>query len=232
MIASGYNYLHLRNIDRRYLTGKDHKADREALKFWICRTLVKGGIWGSGLDSLLVALRNTIKTHGGSGFPIREIETTMTRRGKSLRFDSDEIDDLLDSSYADKRTFSLLSLMFPHCDTRNLFHIDHVFPQARFTLKSLRVSGIYNDLIPDYQDKLNRLPNLQLLEGPLNESKRSMLPADWLEETYPGKEERKNYCVLNFLNNIPSTLIKFLDYYEERRNSMATRLNELLLYQE
>ena len=62
----------------------------------------------------------------------------MSARGKSLAFTDEEIDELAEMRYADKRTFSLLSLVFTHLDLRHHFHIDHFFPKSRFTPAQLR----------------------------------------------------------------------------------------------
>ena len=57
----------------------------------------------------------------------------MARRGRQLVFDEEEIEDLADMRYGDRLTFALLSLLFPFVDLRNQFHLDHIFPAARFT---------------------------------------------------------------------------------------------------
>jgi hypothetical protein len=55
----------------------------------------------------------------------------MSQRGKSLTFEPAEIEDLLHLEYGDKRTFPLLSLLFPFVDLRNQFHVDHVYPISK-----------------------------------------------------------------------------------------------------
>lgn len=74
--------------------------------------------------------------------------------------------------YGDKRVFALLSVLFPFVDLRNHFHIDHVFPQARFSNSRLRKAGVPDDQIEELQQLSNRLANLQLLEGAFNNEKR------------------------------------------------------------
>ena len=56
----------------------------------------------------------------------------MAKRGKSLLFGEEEIDELVEMRYGDKRLFALLSLLFPFVDvTNHHFHIDHVFPEVQ-----------------------------------------------------------------------------------------------------
>ena len=111
-------YLFAEQVDDRYLTDRSSEADREAIRQWLIASLLKpSGIWGSGLDTLLTALRKVIR-QGHDNFPTRELRETMRSRGKSLAFNTDEIDDLTEMRFGDKRTFSLLSLVFPHLDLR------------------------------------------------------------------------------------------------------------------
>ena len=138
-------YLYVKQVDDCYLTDKASADDREAIRQWLIASLLKpSGIWGSGLDTLLTALRQNIRD-SHENFPTDEMRETMRLRGKSLAFDSDAIDDLTEMEFGDKRTFSLLSLVFPHLDLRQHFHIDHIFPKSRFTQANLKASGFDHD---------------------------------------------------------------------------------------
>ena len=135
-------YLYRKGADERFLTQSAYRDDREAIRGWLVRSLLKAsGIWGSGLDTLLTALRTTITNEGTDAFPAQALGTVMARRGKSLSFEPDEIEELLDMDYGDRRVFALLSLCYPFVDLRNQFHIDHVFPRALATPARLRRAG-------------------------------------------------------------------------------------------
>ena len=222
-------YLYLRDPGESYLTHSDYQEDRAAVHEWLIRSLLKAsGIWGSGLDTLLTALREVIKEQGANSFPAARIREVMTRRGKSLAFEEEEIDELVDISYGDKRTFALLSLLFPFVDLRYHFHIDHVFPQARFTAPRLRKAGVPDDQIDDFQTLSNRLPNLQLLEGAFNNEKRQKLPSDWLAERYPSVGDRADYCSKHLLGSVPADINDFRAFYDHRRDRLKTRIREVL----
>ncbi len=53
----------------------------------------------------------------------------MAGRGKSLDFGPEEIEDLLEMEYGDRRLFPLLSILYPFIDVRQLHHIDHFFSE-------------------------------------------------------------------------------------------------------
>ena len=56
----------------------------------------------------------------------------MRARGKSLTFEEEEFEDLVESK---DRTFTLLSLLYPFVDLQNKkFHIDHVFQKSPLDL--------------------------------------------------------------------------------------------------
>ena len=158
-------YLHTRRCDDAYLTSKAEADDRKIVKHWLIRSLIKPGIWGSGLDVLLTALREVIR--GASGkFPDESLEREMRVRGKSLAFTNEEVEELADMKYGSRDLFGLLTLLFPFVDTRNQFHIDRVFPTAVFHARKLKQLGLSDDDIARLQDSKDRISNLQLLQGP------------------------------------------------------------------
>jgi hypothetical protein len=123
----------MRGAPDDFVTAAAYRDDREAIRDWLTRSLLKQGVWGSGLDSTLRDIRGAIRSDGQNGFPVQAIEAAMRRRGKILTFDAEEIDDLLDTKYGTARAFMLLALLYPGIDVRDPFHMDHLFPQAWFT---------------------------------------------------------------------------------------------------
>ena len=108
----------------------------------------------------------------------------MRVRGKNLAFTKEEIEDLADRKYGSRDLFGLLTLLFPFIDTRNQFHIDHVFPRTLFHANKLKALGLSEDEIERLQAIKERLPNLQLLQGSDNQSKSGQMPALWIQRTH------------------------------------------------
>ena len=203
-------------------------GDRKTIRLWLIRCLLKRGIWSSGVDNLLVAIRKAIRESScQNGFPVHAIEDAMQKRGKSLIFDDEELKELVDSVYGG-RAFSVLFLLYSFVDTaKNLFHIDHIFPHAKMTPAQLQQAGVSEEQIPNYQDRFNRLANLQLLEGSVNIAKRDKLPADWLHTQY-SDDERQNHCSLHDLGDVPPQVTSFLNFYETRRARILEKLHKQL----
>lgn len=80
-------------------------------------------------------------------------------------------------------TFMLLTLLYPEIKVdAAVFHQDHVHPYAGFENKNLKKKGFPMETIEKWQVLRNKLPNLQLLQGAVNESKNDLPLVDWLKE--------------------------------------------------
>ena len=218
-------YLYRRGTPDGFLSSAAYREDREAIRSWLTRSLLKRGIWSSGLDSLLTALRSVLDTHGADRFPVAQLETAMRDLGKILTFGDEEIEDLAESN---DRRFALLSLLYPFVDFRNnRFHIDHVFPASRFSAPRLRQAGVDEDDIREFQRRAECLPNLLLLVGDENESKSDRLPGQWLAETMDA-DAASAWRERHDLGEIPADMTGFGAFYEARRGRLRDRLRRLL----
>ncbi len=220
-------YVHLRKFDATYRTNPKYRDDRQAMRNWVIRSLVKQGVWGSGLDTLLRDLREGIQTNGATGFPVADLERRMATRGKPLTFTSEEIDDILGLNYGASRTFGVLALLSPYVDTTNVWHVDHIYPRALLTKARLRGAGLDDATIARSQDSRDLLPNLQLLPGPENISKQAKEPEPWARATYPG-DAYADYLDRNQIPRLPTGPKDFVACFDERRDLLKKKLAHLL----
>lgn len=221
-------YLHKRGSPDTYLTSKAEAPDRSTVKHWLIRSLIKPGIWGSALDVLLSALRDVIRNDKTGKFPLDDMEREMRVRGKSLAFTDEEIEDLADKKYGSRDLFGLLTLLYPFIDTRNQFHIDHVFPRTVFRVNKLKALGLSAHDSERLLDIKERLPNLQLLQGSDNQSKSGQMPADWIAATYKKDEDRKDYISRHLLDGVMTDLKGFERFYKARRKRLVERIVTVL----
>jgi len=221
-------YMFKRNPPENWLGHPAYAAERETIRSWLIRSLLKSsGIWGSGLDTLLTALRDVIRVDHSS-FPGDALEKVMAARGKSLSFGPEEVDDLLDMEYGDRRLFPLLSILFPFIDVRQLHHIDHFFPKSQLQRRKLEKAGCNPAYAEECLAARDRLANLQLLEGLLNVSKNDSLPGPWMEATYPDSTLRQAVLDRHDLGVAPATHQDFMPFYNARRERLRVRLSSLL----
>lgn len=223
------HYLFVRQIPDNYVTHSRFSADREVIRRWLVQSLLKAsGIWGSGLDTLLTALREIIQTHGQEAFPAALLRKEMEVRGKSMTFSDAEVEDLLTMKYGDKRLFILLSLLFYFVDLRNQFHIDHIFPISKFRAPTLKKTGVSDVDIERFKQMADELPNLQLLEGATNIEKQAELPDSWLRRRYGSESAREHFRTIHLLGRLPADLKGFDAFWQGRLERLREQLNKIL----
>jgi hypothetical protein len=222
-------YLYSRKLGDSYLSKPDYAKDRETLRQWLVKSLLKAsGIWGSGLDTLLTSLRKVLREEGKSGFPADKLYSTMASKGKSLHFVEEEIDELAELEYGGKRTFALLSLLFPGFDFSRHFHVDHIYPKGLFTVSKLRKAGVPEEQLAAFKVWSNRLPNLQLLEGSINNAKRQKMPLDWYKTTWPDSEARQRHLHSQGIDLLPERISEFDAFYEKRKAALKSRIQDVV----
>ena len=214
-----------------YKRGSEPSAsDKRSIRAWLIRSLLKRGIWSSGFDSLLNALRRAIRNNDVSRFPKEAIENEMAQRDKSLEFTEEELQGLAKITISDGRAFPLLTLLFDFVDLSDTqFHIDHIFPHAKFGTADLRQFGVPDEQRDSFRDMRDRLPNLQLLEGRKNMSKQTMPPSEWLDHQYSDNPTaRQAYVHRHLLGDVPEGLAEFDVFYEARRKRLEEKIRALL----
>lgn len=229
-------YVHLRGLTQSYRFSTKDKADRAALRSWVLRSLIVRGVWGSGLDTLLRDLRETIRKSGADRFPLEAIERTMALRGKSLEVTAALVEDVLDLGYGGTRTWAVLATLFDHVDTKMQYHVDHVFPQAALDAKLLKKAKAANGgrtfsdaEIGEITARRDLLPNLELLPGPVNIGKSDTAPDTWVAKEHSDGDERRSFLRLNALPaDLPHSAEDFLAFFEARRATLAERIKDKL----
>lgn len=222
-------YVHRRDLDDRYLASTSAAVDRQRVRDWTVRALLMPGVFGSGLDTLLARIRRVIDDRGADSFPSDAIEDAMAAIGKSLRFDPQTVDELVNSAYGQPDTFALLSILYGHVDPGKTFHVDHIFPRDKLRRDRLREAGYTDDQIERIvRQARDGLANLQLLPGGENIGKSERLPLEWAREKYVDAQALRGYLEQNDMAELPEDLDGFLDFYERRRERLRERLVTVL----
>lgn len=220
-------YLHKRNVSDAFLDSTAKAVERAEIIRWLTRALLKQGVWGSGPDTLLTRLRAAIDRELPSpGFPTAALDAEFVGLGKPLTFDDSEIDGLLELSYGARGTFATLAILYPGLDFSKEFHEDHIWPKSLFTRRRLEEAGIAAAKVDEYITRVNSLPNLQLLEGRVNQEKLAKLPSAWIE-TLP-EARRAPYLRENDLDGLDLVLSGFLTSFDARRTRIRARLAQAL----
>lgn len=229
LIPVAYYAAH-RNLDDNYLTAPKTREDRESIRSWVVRSLLRAGFWTGAVDTILIEARRAVRDSSGA-FPVVDLETALEARGKSLRFTDGEIDDLLRVSYQRPRCVPLLTLLYPDVVRRHAFHIDHVFPRGkvrrRDVERALVAAGRPDADATDWLRRLNELPNLQLLTASENTAKGDLMPLTWAM-TQLEAATRELRLAEGDLEPLPEELSDFFLWFESRRAAQEARLRKLL----
>lgn len=222
------DWLHHNGFDHRFVSASAYRAERERIRSWVLRSQLKAGVFGSGLDTLLARLRRAVRDNPDATFPVDALEREMASLGKSPTFDSEELENLVELPFGNRRVFVLLALLYPGIDVNGDYHVDHIYPRKLFSKKELRAAGLDEATADDSTDKVNLLPNLQLLEGPENQSKQAMLPHEWMQDAFSDPQQRQEYLDRHDLHELGSSLSDFGAFYDARRSRLMARLKDLL----
>ena len=112
---------------------------------------------------------------------------------------------------------------------RNAFHIDHIHPKSKFTQRNYDKMGLFQDQREFYNDHVNGLANLQLLDSIPNTEKSNISFSEWLEKNYSDELSKKVYMERHYIPDVDYEFRNFIDFYIEREKILFTKLKEILL---
>jgi len=124
--------------------------------------------------------------------------------------------------------FSLLSLLYPSVNLQNHHHVDHVYPRSGFRASTLRKAGLSDEQIEHVQSCKDKVGNLQLLEGHVNQEKQAAMPGEWLARMYSDEASRQAYQEQQLLGVKLGNWDEFPEFYQTRRNALRSRLQSIL----
>lgn len=219
-------FLNKIGAEDNYISSSQNFEEKSKIKKWLVLTLIKRAFSGQP-DNVLRPIRKILQENENS-FPIEKIVDNFKGTNKSLIFSDEDIENLLFYKYGQGFTFSVLSILYPSLDFRNLFHVDHIFPKSQFTKSKLRKRGIEESEIETFQDYFNFLGNLQLLEATPNIEKLDKDFDIWFSDTYKSEQEQKDYIAKHLIPDTDWVFNNFIDFFEKREELMKTKFKEIL----
>jgi len=222
-------YFYKKQAEESYITSNSNLEDKKKIRKWLVLSLIKRAFSGQP-DNVLRPIRELIQQKNLSeGFPLDKIIKKFKGTNKTLIFSDEDIENLTFYKYGQGFTFSVLSLLYPTLDFRNKFHIDHIFPKSLFKKGILKKKGIKDEDIEIFQDYVNYLGNLQLLEAIPNIEKQNKEFKVWLNETYPNEAEQKDYCNKHYIpQNISLDFNNFKEFFEGREKLLKNEFKKKL----
>jgi uncharacterized protein with ParB-like and HNH nuclease domain len=221
---------YLLKIDAKdsYISSSKNLEAKQKIKKWLVLTLIKRSFSGQP-DNVLRPIRKIIAENDNELFPLEKIINNFKGTNKSLIFSEEDIENLTWYRYGQGFTFSVLSLLYPSLDYRNIFHVDHIFPKSKFTTAILKKKGIPPEDIEKFQNYLNFLGNLQLLEATPNIEKLNKDFDEWLISTYPKTTDQIEYKHKHYIPDVSLSFVNFIDFFEKREELLKEQLRKTLL---
>ena len=212
-----------------FVDSSTRKDNRAKIKKWLIRALLKKAFSGQP-DNVIRPIREILKNHGNSDFPINEIIDKFKGTNKSIQFTEDDIDEyLLKLKYGARETLSTLMLLYPSLDFSNRFHEDHMYPKSKFKKSYLRKMGVSEEQLDEYINSVNDISNLQLLAAQLNEEKLNTDFDKWFTDQYKTESDRIQYRTINYLPDIEYSYTNFLTVMDQRRKLLKAELLKILM---
>jgi hypothetical protein len=220
-------FLKSKKLDERILHAKDQASNRNSIKQWLIRALLKT-IFGGTPDNLYPIYRQLIQEND-EAFPLQQIIDRYSGTNKTLDFYQEDIESLLTVNYGSSFAFMLLSLFYP-LNHDYEFHQDHIHPKNQFTNKRLEDLGITStDTQEAFIERANRLPNLQLLQATPNMEKSGKMLKNWIASAYPNLNQCQQYKDMHLIPTSQSLDFEnFLEFYDAREKLIRNRLYEIL----
>lgn len=207
-----------------------YAEEQTAIRRWLLAALLMRTFTGQP-DSILRIVREVLKAHKDTpGFPAPAIVDALDRSQRPMRISEADLDRFLDERYGSGYAFATLGLLYPSFDFKNVFHEDHLHPQAGFTAVRLAKVGVVSaDQQEAFRERRDSIVNLQLLDGTLNQEKSKAALQDWIEDRFTGKAaERQQYMTLHLIPDVDLAFTNFLEFTDRRRDLMRARLRREL----
>lgn len=221
-------YLSKACNDEQFIYQKKFERDRENIRQWLLRVILKKTFSGTP-DGIYPQMRKLIND-SKEGFPLNSIIEFYRGTPKSIIFSEDDIDALLDREYGNQFTFSCLTLLYPELNLKHTFHMDHIFPKKFFTDTKLKKRGLDERAIKIYLTNINKLPNLQLLEGNQNKQKNGTEFGIWLQSEFPRESAQNSYQQTHMIPILENySLESFENFFNERRQLIKEKFKKILI---
>lgn len=174
----------------------------------------------SGTTGKLQQLRNYINEYDF------KITVEMLEQMGDLRVTQVRVDDILDAEKGSGIAGEALYLLNREWSKTDLScHQDHLHPEDRFS--ESKPSGVSADEWAEWRSWRNRLANMQMLEGRLNESKNDMSLQEYFNDM---NDDQQTIFIKRALlpEGVPLDISHFGEFYKSRRALIEKRILTML----
>ena len=209
-----------------FVLSPQFKGVRDSMRRWFIKALLKQ-IFSGQSDQILSEIR-TVLMDADKNFPEQDIYERLKGSHKSMNFDLDQIDNMLDFSYGKQITFTVLSVLYPWLKYDQHFHVDHIFPRSMFTEKVLKRKNIPKEEWHRWIEHKDDLGNLQLLQGLINMNKSDSDFEAWIKESHPEPADSEIYKKEHLIPDVELSFENFPEFLNARTEIIKDKLKQIL----
>lgn len=235
-------WVHHKGLSEEIKSSPQLRDERRSIAKWFHLVLLKG-VFGGAADTILSAIRRPMAGDPWrapfvrpdlSQFPVEAIGRVLREQGKEPQVTDEFIDSLLKTQYEEKSCFTILAILRPDLDYKNVFHKDHLHPASRFKSRAALEKGGVKPEDLDFcadPENWNSILNLSHLDANENRSKGHMPLSEWVAEE--AKRRKVSLGTLCSDLHLPSEtgvleFLKFRDFIAERREILGQQLRKEL----
>ncbi len=221
-----------------YKGGDQSKESKDGIQKYLIHALLNG-IYGSSQEQLIATFRSSfreeVKSESGGivykgrhrSFSFQEVLKIDLPQQKSLAVTESDIERFLQSTKGPS-SFFILSLLYPQLRYSEVeFHQDHIHPESGFTESNFREIAIPEEEWKEWWNCRDCVPNLQLMEGRLNESKNATPLKRWVEQM--DDSGRTAFFGSNYFpENVDLAFKDFMIFFKRRKERLRKELKKVL----
>jgi hypothetical protein len=220
-------FIYKKQNPENIVSSPAHAENRQRMRRWLMTALLKQTFSGQP-DNVFRPVRQVI-SESSECFPESGIYEALAKSAKSMAFDDNQIEALLDTRYGQSNTFTVLSFLYPWLKFDQHFHIDHIFPRSLLTPSNLAKRSIPPARWPLFSEHRDDLGNLQLLQGKVNQNKADKEFEGWLTEAEAEPAGLAAYKEQNLIPEMDLAFENFPEFLEARTKLIKERLKTSLL---
>lgn len=209
--------------------GLDYRKSEPDMRMFLVRSLVCG-LYARRAEGSLTAIRHYLDSVSpGPPFSLQDImEKAEFPSSLTLDLTAEDLEELLATPIGHPRTYVLLSLLHgQHALHQHAFHKDHIHPRSGFD--DLRALNLEPERETTWREWRDQLPNIQLLQGEVNNVKRAKPVSIWLPIHRPDEVGRKVYLEENDIPlKVSLEFSAFEEFFETRKTLLRKKLRVLL----
>lgn len=211
-----------------YKDGTWNEGNQKEFQKYLIVSLIKQIFGGKG-DQVLESIRGFLRQRNNinnefilksTNFIFNDFKSIKLPADKNFRVDDDDLEEIFTTKKG-AYSFMTLSILYPQLKFDQVqFHQDHIHPSASFNSNEFQKIGLTVEEGSRWLEIKDTLPNLQLLEGSENQSKKDTSFEIWFSKL----KRTDDYKNTHYIPNTDLQFENFTEFYKQRKEILRSKL--------